>query len=114
MFLQDLWRENVDWDEIFLSKLSAVWLKWSKEVAMLDAFPRFLAVGAEGPYQQPDLYIFSDASESAYGAAPYFRRVDARGTMQTIVLIAKARAAPLKPVRMGLRSALLAPRTYET
>ncbi|XP_077536023.1 uncharacterized protein LOC144148349 [Haemaphysalis longicornis] len=64
IFLQDLWKENLDWDDPLPPNLSSVWLKWSKEVAMLQdlRIPRFLAAGGEGPYQKSDLHIFSDAS----------------------------------------------------
>lgn len=78
--------------------------------------PRFLAAGGEGPYQKSDLHIFSDASESAYGAVAYLRTVDASGAVTTILLFAETRVAPLKKVtlaRSELMSALLASRMYE-
>ncbi|KAL1418525.1 hypothetical protein MTO96_025857 [Rhipicephalus appendiculatus] len=97
--------------------LTAVWIKWSKEVAMLQdiSIPRFLAAGSEGPYQKAELHIFSGASESAYEAAAYLRTVDSCGTVRAILLIAKTRVAPLNTVTMARReslSALLAARLY--
>ncbi|KAL1468658.1 hypothetical protein MTO96_041345 [Rhipicephalus appendiculatus] len=99
------------------SNLTSVWIKWSKEVDMLHeiSIPRFLAAGSEGPYQEAELHIFSDASESAYGAAAYLRTVDTSRTIRTILLMAKTRVAPLKTVtlaRLELMSALLAARLY--
>ncbi|KAL1480320.1 hypothetical protein MTO96_051126 [Rhipicephalus appendiculatus] len=97
--------------------LTSVSIKWSKEVAMLHdiSIPRFLAAGSECPYQEAELHIFSDASESAYGAAACLRTVDTSATIRTILLMAKTRVAPLKTVtlaRLELMSALLAARLY--
>ncbi|XP_075738883.1 uncharacterized protein LOC142784399 [Rhipicephalus microplus] len=117
IFLQDLWKENLGWDDTMPMKLSAVGKKLSKEVAMLHeiSIPRFIEAGSEGAYQEAELHIISDASGSAYGAVAYLRTVDSSGTVHTILLMAKTRVAPLKTItlaRLELFSALLAAHLY--
>ncbi|CAH0401410.1 unnamed protein product [Chilo suppressalis] len=58
------------------------------------------------------LHIFTDASESAYGACVYVRSVDVSGVVMVRLLMAKSRVAPIKPTRLELCGALVGARLF--
>ncbi|XP_077547596.1 uncharacterized protein LOC144159783 [Haemaphysalis longicornis] len=117
ILLQDIWRENLDWEDPLPYRLRSIWLKWAEEVALLHdvVIPRFLGAGRDGQNRTSNLHVFADASESAYGAVVYLTIHDASGSARTVLLFAKTRVAPLKTVtlaRLELMSAIIAARIY--
>ncbi|XP_058827609.1 uncharacterized protein LOC131687534 [Topomyia yanbarensis] len=52
------------------------------------------------PNSTIQLYTFSDASESAYGACTYARCVDSSGQIRVQLLASKSRVAPLKKITL--------------
>ncbi|XP_077536014.1 uncharacterized protein LOC144148339 [Haemaphysalis longicornis] len=117
ILLQDIWRENLDWEDPLPYRLRSIWPKWAEEVALLHdvVIPRFLGAGRDGQNRTSNLHVFADASESAYGAVVYLTIHDASGSARTVLLFAKTRVAPLKTVtlaRLELMSAIIAARIY--
>ncbi|CAG4990908.1 unnamed protein product [Colias eurytheme] len=61
--------------------------------------------------------VFTDASETAYAAAVYWRTENNRGEYNVSLIASKARVAPLKPIsmpRLELQAALLGSRLAHT
>ena len=73
------------------------WLRWRSELHLLSShhIPRcYYSKGATITSMQ--LHGFSDASEKAYSGVVYLRMEDSIGTVDTSMVIAKTRVAPIK------------------
>ena len=116
--IQELWRQNVDWDESLPHDLVPRWMSFVKEFDDLSNFclPRYLK-GFSPATKLVELHVFSDASEVAFGAVAYIRyQLKEDGT--TAFLASKTHVAPIKRAlsipRLELQGALLAVRLYNT
>ena len=97
ILLQLLWSEKVGWDDPVPDSLLEEWLRWRSELHLLSShhIPRcYYSKGATITSMQ--LHGFSDASEKAYSGVVYLRMEDSIGTVDTSMVIAKTRVAPIK------------------
>ncbi|XP_053969192.1 uncharacterized protein LOC128870564 [Anastrepha ludens] len=93
IFLQQIWKERLDWDESLPSSLHSSWLSLCADFGCIPQikFPR-LSIQQNGAYE---IHGFSDASIEAYGACLYVVSVS-QGRNQAQLLCSKSRVAPLK------------------
>lgn len=115
---QEIWKENLSWDQPLPDHLLNDWNKWCEELTCLREIkvPRTYDAGAEGKSVRRTLHIFADASPKAYGAAVYLCREAETGAHRSTLVLAKCRVAPLKTIplaRLELMAALLASRLYQ-
>ncbi|XP_043063411.1 uncharacterized protein LOC122319761 [Drosophila ficusphila] len=107
IFLQSLWKSNVDWDDALPEPILSSWGELTSQLSIVQnlKFPRFVT-RLQATIQ---LHGFCDASTSAYGAYLYLRSEDNEST-RAYLLCAKSRVAPLKALtvpRLELSAALL-------
>ena len=93
IMIQDIWKQNMTWDQEIRNDLKDQWIKWLDDIKNLSMFkiPR--------PYfsdniTSKQLHIFCDSSQRAYGAVAYLRGTSGNMT-QTSFVIAKTRVAPV-------------------
>ena len=116
LFMQELWRDQVEWDEEVsksLKKRFGSWIVRMTVIASTIAVPRSLNLEED---QDVQLHIFCDASEKAFAAVAYVR-VEIEGIVSCHILLSKSRVAPLKKLtlpRLELQGAVLAVRLKET
>lgn len=69
VFMQPLWKENIDWDESLPQHLHSAWTEITSQLSFVHSlkFPRFIMAPA-GKYE---IHGFCDASIAAYGACIY-------------------------------------------
>ncbi|XP_064619531.1 uncharacterized protein LOC135482978 [Lineus longissimus] len=111
MILQELCRENADWDTPLSENLRMDWEKWRSELPHLEQLstPRCYKPGGFGEVASASLHHFSDASSRAYGQCSYVRLVSRQGDVHCSFIMGKARVTPLKPLtipRLELTAAL--------
>ena len=96
IFLQDLWKQGIDWDTEIPEEMKGQWSLICNELQKLEdiSIERYLGYTPKGP---TELHIFVDASQRAYGAAAYLRWTH-ENTHQTKLLFAKVRLSPKKPI----------------
>ncbi|XP_043862253.1 uncharacterized protein LOC122756499 [Drosophila santomea] len=108
MFMQEIWLQNLGWDDKLPTEMSQRWQSILEEYSDLNQIrvPRWI-------WYQPEVIIehhgFRDASQRAYGAAIYIS-VEMGQKILTRLLTAKTRVAPVKTVslpRLELCSAVL-------
>ncbi|XP_066926074.1 uncharacterized protein [Clytia hemisphaerica] len=89
IFLQSLWKKDMDWDDPLTKEDRETWLDLTKELNDLASiqFPRFIG------NQKQQLLGFCDASKKAYAAAIYLR-TEIDGTPNVNLVFAKTRNAP--------------------
>ncbi|XP_075153596.1 uncharacterized protein LOC142227128 [Haematobia irritans] len=109
MLMQQIWTEKTDWDECLTESSDLQWRQFVKDYENLNnvQLPRWIGFD---PNCHIEFHGFSDASEKAYGACVYARVQSADGDIQTHLLLAKSRVAPLKTIslpRLELCGALL-------
>ncbi|XP_048262969.1 uncharacterized protein LOC125385367 [Bombus terrestris] len=109
ILLQRVWALKLDWDESLPSELHTEWDRYYIQLPLLSdiRFPRKTVVKAA---TQIELHGFCDASEKAYGACIYLRSLSSDGRIETQLLTARSKVAPLKSLtipRLELSGALL-------
>ena len=94
IMIQDLWKQNLSWDEDVPSEHKDQWLNWISDVSNLTSIeiprPYFLT-----SISKRQLHIFCDSSQLAYGAVAYLRGMSG-AEIYTAFTMAKTRVAPIK------------------
>nr|XP_033339068.1 uncharacterized protein LOC117227701 [Megalopta genalis] len=116
LIMQKLWQVKLDWDESVPHNIHSTWINYCSQLNLLNnmAFPRPILLSDVAATQ---LHGFCDASEIGYGACIYLRSSNANGQIQSRLLCAKSRVAPLKSVtlpRLELCGAQLLVKLYAT
>lgn len=115
VLLQRLWLLKLGWDDELPSDVVQAWRQFANALPLLNTIrvPRHV-IGNNPEYLE--LHIFTDASESAYGACVYVRSAYSDRKATSKLLCSKSKVAPLKPVsipRLELCGALLGARLYD-
>ncbi|XP_055622114.1 uncharacterized protein LOC129765719 [Toxorhynchites rutilus septentrionalis] len=123
IFVQDLWKQKLSWDDPLSSDLQSQWQKYRHSLIGLEnlRIPRWLAFSKT--CLSVELHGFCDASIKAYGACIYVRCTHIDGQITSNLLAAKSKVAPLDDQkrkkrsqtipRLELSSALLLAHLYE-
>ena len=115
---QDLWRLDLKWDEEIPAELQKLFLTWMADLVSLQDWqiPRpYTSIGWH-KIQSVQLHGFGDASPKGYGACIYLRAELMDGSVETALVISKARVAPLKEVslpRLELLASVLCARLLD-
>jgi hypothetical protein len=113
--LQTVTRCSVQWDEQLPDTVVKRWTDWCSQLVGLDGYAIPRAYGHSlGMSEATDceLHVFSDASETGYGACAYVR-MTLEDVVTTTLIMGKSRLAPLKATtipRLELTAAMLASR----
>ncbi|CAK9827685.1 hypothetical protein ANTRET_LOCUS5354 [Anthophora retusa] len=116
LIMQKLWQLKLDWDESVPTSIHTAWTNYHTQLNLLNdlAFERHLLLPNAINIQ---LHGFCDASENGYGACIYLRSSDKSGKVQSRLLCAKSRVAPLKAMtipRLELCGAHLLAKLYHS
>ena len=101
----------MDWDNPLPDEIIARWERWRTELPLLEnvKLNSVKPPGFERPFQA-EVHSFSDPRESGIGQVSYLWTVNSKGEVHVSFLMAKSRAAPIKPIsfpRMELRAAVV-------
>ncbi|XP_065186610.1 uncharacterized protein LOC135817366 [Sycon ciliatum] len=110
--IQDMWLLALDWDEPLPDVLSQRVTGWYADLAELShlSIPRCLQAVEAGSPTSRQIHVFTDASETAYGAVSYLRCVYDDGHVSTALIASRARVAPLAAIsipRLELLAAVM-------
>ena len=111
--MQRLWQLGVEWDEELPPTEENRWLSMFEEMTELQSVELERCLTPPLAIEKPTLCVFSDASESAFGACMYIRWQLNNGQFETRFVTAKSRVAPLKRLtvpRLELQAAVMATR----
>ena len=113
--VQDVCRDNLDWDDPLPDTIKPKWIKWQQELPYLEhmKITRCYKPVDFGEVLCTELHHFADACLSGYGTCSYLRQVSSAGLVHCSLVFAKARVAPLRPItvpRLELTAALVAVR----
>ncbi len=111
--VQALCAQNLAWDEPLPDQQLSEWLSWVRDIECIEEvkLDRWMLPEHFGDLISCQLHHFSDASNTAYGAASYLRCVNSFWQIRSGLLFAKSRLAPLKRVttpRLELMASTLA------
>ena len=101
IFLQELWKKKLDWDEDLSEEDLGCWKKLAKDLEKLQKIKIPRMIGFRNVTQE--LHIFCDASSLAYGCCAYLVSQE-----MTSLVYAKSKVAPIKPKRSIPQLELLA------
>ncbi|XP_020712610.1 uncharacterized protein LOC110117567 [Ceratitis capitata] len=109
MFLQDVWRSGVAWDEPVQDRECSAWWQWLRRLHFVCQIriPRCYQLASHSSDNQ--LHAFVDASISAYAAVAFIRS-SIMNKIYCSLVASKTRVAPLKPLsvpRLELMAAIL-------
>ncbi|XP_055714978.1 uncharacterized protein LOC129809187 [Phlebotomus papatasi] len=113
IMMQEVWKQEISWDDEIKENLHAQWLDWINFLPQISEvkIPRCFSVFIPEAISI-QLHTFCDASQEAFAAVTYLRVEYPNGIDVTFVC-AKNRVAPLKPIsipRLELQGALMASR----
>ena len=96
IMMQQLWKQNVKWDEILPKNVKESWIKWLNELSHLE----LVEIVIPRPYFKDNVndiqfHVFCDSSKLAYGTVAYLRANTHQGTKSTYVT-SKSKVAPVK------------------
>nr|VZI26837.1 unnamed protein product [Spirometra erinaceieuropaei] len=111
--LQNLCKRKVGWDEEICGEEWTLWRKWLNTMPNLEHFSVPRCIRPEEAKQNYDfqLHVFSDASETAYGAVAYMVVGGKSETTLSRLIFSKARIAPIRATsipRLELMAAVVA------
>ena len=113
VIMQELCRQKIEWDDQLPELQAQQWDIWKKDLKKLSEFkvPRWIKTRASTSSYQ--LHHFCDASMVAYGVVSYLVMKGEEGQVQSEIVMAKSRLAPIKVVsipRLELLACTLAAR----
>ncbi len=116
--LQELCRQDLDWDDPVPEEIQKRWIKWKSEIEELKnvRISRCYKPKNFGNVVRAELHHFSDASLKGYGQCSYLRLVNQDNQIHCSFVIGKARVTPLKSVtvpRLELNAAVVSVRVSE-
>ncbi|XP_063436301.1 uncharacterized protein LOC134717737 [Mytilus trossulus] len=97
IFMQSLWKLNLEWDEILPEDIQSKWILISRDLAtsLETEIHRSTQTQNENNRNLPTLHVFTDASTHAYGACAHIL-YDRKPT----IVMAKNRVAPIKNITL--------------
>ena len=101
VFLQDLFKKRVSWDEILPEELRQKWSNLLYEFMQVGQvkIPRYyFGTNTEKP-EKIELFGFADSSQSSYAAAVY-AKITIKGQSNVSLVMSKTRVAPLSQQSM--------------
>lgn len=122
LLFQQLWKENLKWDDSLPPFIDAQWREWKDQVHMLKNFELDRCVTGDDSkhISSATVLAFGDASENAYGSCVYLKVTYDDQTTNCHLLLGKSRVAPMSMakdekkkltiVRLELLAALIAAR----
>lgn len=115
IFLQEIWKLGLDWDEAVPAEIDLNFKHWMDGLGLLRQWiiPRCYTTRPWLGVTGLELHAFGDASEKGYGSTVYLRIPKGDGGWQVSFVISRARVAPLKRItlpRLELLGALLSAR----
>ena len=110
--IQELCRDNADWDDPLTEELQMQWEKWRQDIINLEnvSVRRCFKPEGFGQVKTAQFHHFSDASMSGYGNCTYLRLEDDQGSIHCSLVMGKSRVSPLKRVttpRLELTAAVV-------
>ena len=109
--LQDICREQYDWDESLPDDTVERWRDWCSNLKDLESIKILRCVKPPGfKTKRAELHHFCDASTFGYGECSYLRLIDEEDRIHCTLVFAKAKVTPLRQIsilRLELTAALL-------
>lgn len=107
--IQVLWTQGLQWDQTPTSDVVNCWNQCKFELSHLQNLRIPRCIFPES-YTRCELHGFGDSSEKGYAAVVYFRFFYSSGQIETFLICAKSKVAPIKRIslpRLELCAALL-------
>ena len=94
--MQELWKRNIEWDEVVPDDLAQSWLKWQATLPNLSKIEisRWYHTNLSAE-ESIELRVFADASSVAYGAIS-FLRIMTKDDIRCKFVLGKSRLCPIK------------------
>lgn len=110
IFLQELWKSGLNWDEPIPGKLAQEWKTYEESLVDLTliSVPRWFGSHANASFVE--IHGFAEASQAALGAVIYLRIFSDYDNILVSLVSAKTKVAPLKKLtipRLELSAAVL-------
>lgn len=115
ILMQEIWRSKIDWDDSLPPLYKEKWMSWLYRLPQVEQvhIPRLYSIKlSPTPPTSIQLHLFVDAGLEAFAAAAYFR-IENESGVDSCLVEAKSRVAPIKPMsvpRLELQGAVLGTR----
>ena len=89
-------KKRLDWDDAIPDHLRHEWITFFEELFQLEPVSIPRCINLRKSIEEPELILFFDASNEAYGAAAYVRWTLKNGTFAAQLIASKNRIAPVR------------------
>jgi len=117
IFIQDVWRSGIGWDDEISHTLVEKWRLWISRLVDVEKVQIPWCYTTQMRNRSPvELHTFCDASEKAFAAVSYLR-VESGDIVDVSFMMARSRVAPLRPIsipRLELQAAMMGVRLVQT
>ncbi|XP_018363954.1 PREDICTED: uncharacterized protein LOC108761740 [Trachymyrmex cornetzi] len=115
LIMQQIWKQEINWDQELPPEFKVAWKNYYESLLSLNKLKIPRNINPINCESKVDLYGFGDVSERAFGACIYSVSTDNQGNIQSHLICAKSKVAPLKTIslpRLELEAALLLSQLY--
>lgn len=115
--MQQLWKSEINWDQELPVDLKTAWDKYYESLSSIRELKISRNVNLNNHANMIELYGFDDASECAFGACIYAVSTNHQSSIQSHLICAKSKVAPLKTIflpRLELEATLFLAQLYNT
>lgn len=102
LVMQQLWQQNVEWDEAIPKEQLRTWNRFRSELSSLNSLRINRRITVDDAVAV-ELHGFADASKVAYGCCIYLRSVKSDGVAEMRLICGKSRVAPMKEIQRDIK-----------
>lgn len=117
LILQEIWRAGIGWDDELPFALNKIWKNWLEKLSNVAELRIPRCYSSRIPMaKEVELHLFCDSSQKAFCSVAYLRVISLE-SIDVMLVMAKTRVAPLKPLsipRLELQAAVMASRMAHT
>lgn len=98
LILQEIWKENVEWDQSVPSVIAQRWQEFSSNLSQINEISIQRSIHQSVSTVRGSIHVFCDSSTVAYGVVAYMVTSHESTHISSKIIVAKSRIAPVRTI----------------